>query len=187
MTCVSRIQKSNGDPWPGCATYSFMRTSALTWTWCGKSCKTESRRFAQPLSELSPLVNAPILSTLDSDEGSLSRTLYVGRRGSIGGLICQKTPLLHLGVPSSLDWRQAHATFDDAVAGLAAELRGRRPEHFPHSAWELVEHIRLAQADVIAFMRDSSYKAPAWPDDYWPSDPVPLIAVRHMLGAWPAK
>lgn len=150
-------------------------------------------------------------------------------------------------VASSLDWHEAHATFDDAVAGLAAELRGRRPEHFPHSAWELVEHIRLAQADLIAFMRDSSYKAPTWPDDYWPSEPAPrdsrtwddsiaavrrdraelkaiatdptldlatgipwgngqtylrtilvsvdhtayhvgeLIAVRHMLGAWPAK
>lgn len=76
-------------------------------------------------------------------------------------------------VASSIDWRQAHATFDDAVADLPAELRGRRVEHFPHSAWELVEHIRLAQADLIAFMRDSSYEAPAWPDDYWPSTQAP--------------
>lgn len=82
-------------------------------------------------------------------------------------------------VASSLDWREAHATFDDAVAGLAAELRGRRLEHFPHSAWELVEHIRLAQADLIAFMRDSSYEAPTWPDDYWPSEPAPRDS-----GAW---
>jgi uncharacterized damage-inducible protein DinB len=79
-------------------------------------------------------------------------------------------------VASSLDWREAHATFDDAVAGLAAELRGRRPGHYPHSAWELVEHIRLAQADLVAFMQNASYTAPKWPDDYWPSEPAPPTA-----------
>ncbi len=76
-------------------------------------------------------------------------------------------------VASSLAWREAHATFDDAVAGLSAELRGRRPAGFPHSAWELLEHIRLAQADLLAFMQDASYSAPKWPDDYWPSNPAP--------------
>jgi DinB family protein len=76
-------------------------------------------------------------------------------------------------VASSLDWHEAHATFDDAVAGLSTELRGRRPEHFPHSAWELLEHIRLTQADLVSFMRDASYTAPAWPEDYWPSEPAP--------------
>ncbi|MEO7216965.1 MAG: DinB family protein [Gemmatimonadaceae bacterium] len=76
-------------------------------------------------------------------------------------------------VATSVDWKQSHATFDDAVDGLSAELRGRRPEHFPHSIWELVEHIRIAQADIVAFMRDKSYKTPKWPDDYWPSEPAP--------------
>ena len=79
-------------------------------------------------------------------------------------------------VASSIDWRQAHATFDDAVAGLSAELRGRRPENYPHSAWELVEHIRLAQADLVAFMEDPAYVAPKWPDAYWPPEPVPPSA-----------
>ena len=79
-------------------------------------------------------------------------------------------------VASSLDWREAHATFDDAIAGLSAELRGRRPEHYPHSAWELVEHIRMAQADLIAFMQNASYAAPKWPDDYWPPTPAPPTA-----------
>ncbi|MEO9019040.1 MAG: DinB family protein [Gemmatimonadaceae bacterium] len=76
-------------------------------------------------------------------------------------------------VASSLDWHEAHATFDAAVADLSEELRGRRPEHFPHSVWELVEHIRITQADLLAFMRDASYKAATWPDDYWPSSPAP--------------
>ena len=76
-------------------------------------------------------------------------------------------------IASSIDWKQAHATFDDAVADLQPEFRGRRPEHFPHSAWELVEHIRLTQADLIMFMRDASYKTPAWPDEYWPAKQAP--------------
>jgi uncharacterized damage-inducible protein DinB len=76
-------------------------------------------------------------------------------------------------VASSLGWREAHATFDDAVAGLSVELRGRRPGHYPHSAWELVEHIRSTQADLVAFMQNASYTAPKWPDDYWPSEPAP--------------
>jgi hypothetical protein len=79
-------------------------------------------------------------------------------------------------VASSLDWHEAHATFDDAVAGLSAELRGRRPDHYPHSAWELVEHIRFTQTDLVAFMRDASYNAPVWPDQYWPSNPAPPSA-----------
>jgi uncharacterized damage-inducible protein DinB len=76
-------------------------------------------------------------------------------------------------VAASLDWHEAHATFDDAVAGLSAELRGRRPGHYPHSAWELVEHIRLTQADLVAFMQNASYTALKWPDDYWPPEPAP--------------
>ena len=76
-------------------------------------------------------------------------------------------------VASSLDWQEAHATFDAAVAELPSSLRGRRPEGFPHSAWELVEHIRIAQADLADFMERSDYHVMKWPDDYWPANPAP--------------
>ena len=79
-------------------------------------------------------------------------------------------------IASALDWKQAHATFDDAVAGLKVELRGKRPAHYPHSAWELVEHIRLAQADLLAFMTNASYAALKWPDNYWPAESAPSTA-----------
>ncbi len=91
-------------------------------------------------------------------------------------------------VTSSLDWEQAHASFDSAVKGLAVSLRGRRPKNYSHSAWELLEHLRLAQADLLAFMTDPEYTAPKWPGDYWPSSPQPpsraawntsVKAVRH--------
>ena len=76
-------------------------------------------------------------------------------------------------VASALDWDQAHATFDAAVANLPKELRGKRPDNFPHSAWELVEHIRIAQDDLADFMERADYHQIKWPDDYWPKDPAP--------------
>ena len=76
-------------------------------------------------------------------------------------------------VASSLDWDQAHATFDAAVANLAKDLRGKRPDNFPHSVWELVEHIRIAQDDLADFMERADYHQIKWPDDYWPTNPAP--------------
>ena len=72
-----------------------------------------------------------------------------------------------------LDWEEAHVGFDRAVDGILADRRGARPAGFEHSAWQLVEHMRLAQADIYAFCVDAHYKHEmTWPDDYWP-DPVP--------------
>jgi uncharacterized damage-inducible protein DinB len=72
-----------------------------------------------------------------------------------------------------LGWGDAHATFDAAVQGLAPEHRGVRPTGLPHSAWELLEHLRITQRDILDFCRDPEYEEPAWPDDYWPPEPVP--------------
>lgn len=76
-------------------------------------------------------------------------------------------------VASSLDWQEAHATFDAAVADFPSGLRGRRPDGFPHSAWELVEHIRIAQEDLADFMERADYHVLKWPDEYWPPTPAP--------------
>jgi uncharacterized damage-inducible protein DinB len=76
-------------------------------------------------------------------------------------------------VASSLDWEQAHAGLEKAIKDLAPELRGRRPDHFPHSAWELVDHIRRTQHDLLEFVRNPKYEEQKWPDDYWPPTPAP--------------
>src|SRR6266545_420128 len=72
-------------------------------------------------------------------------------------------------VASSLDWEQARVTLDNAVKGLPTDLRGRRAQGFPHSVWELVDHIRRTQHDLLEFCTNAHYHEPKWPDDYWPN------------------
>lgn len=81
-----------------------------------------------------------------------------------------------------LDSGHAHATFEDAVAGFPVHLRGRRAPGLPHSGWELLEHLRIAQWDILEFSRRSDHVSPAWPEGYWPGAPDPPDE-----GAWDAS
>ena len=84
------------------------------------------------------------------------------------------TPTWREIVASSLDWEQAHVGLDRAVEGLPPELRGRRPEGTPYSIWQLLEHIRRAQHDLLEFCRNPEYTHELeWPADYWPDAPEP--------------
>jgi hypothetical protein len=67
----------------------------------------------------------------------------------------------------------AHVSLQDALKGLRPELRGVKPDHLPYSAWQLVEHIRIAQWDMLQFCKDANHKSPKWPDDYWPKENAP--------------
>ncbi|HTP67749.1 MAG TPA: DinB family protein [Dongiaceae bacterium] len=67
----------------------------------------------------------------------------------------------------------AHAGFDSAVKDFPANLRGARPNDLPHSAWQLVEHLRIAQWDIIEYALNPKHKSPSFPDGYWPKSPEP--------------
>ncbi|MGC1449428.1 MAG: DinB family protein [Candidatus Sulfotelmatobacter sp.] len=67
----------------------------------------------------------------------------------------------------------AHAKFDDVIKGLKPSLRGANPAKFPHTAWMLLEHMRLAQWDILEFSRNPKYIAPQWPVGYWPKTEAP--------------
>jgi uncharacterized damage-inducible protein DinB len=67
-----------------------------------------------------------------------------------------------------LDFNQAHVTFDRVVKGIPPRLRGALPQGVEHSLWQLVEHLRITQADILEFCRTSTYKDKQWPADYWP-------------------
>jgi DinB superfamily len=76
-----------------------------------------------------------------------------------------------------LDWEEAHVGFDTAVDGIPPDTRGARAEGFEHSPWQLLEHLRIAQEDILDFCVNASYQhRMKWPDDYWPKDPAPPSA-----------
>ena len=72
-----------------------------------------------------------------------------------------------------LDWEDAHVGFDAVVRGWPIRLRSKIPAGMTHSAWQLLEHLRLAQRDIYEFCTDANYAERAWPKDYWPSAPAP--------------
>ena len=75
-----------------------------------------------------------------------------------------------------LDWEEAHVGFDKAIDGIPADKRGVKAPGFEYSAWQLLEHMRLAQLDILDFCVNPKYvHAMKWPDDYWPA-PVPASA-----------
>jgi hypothetical protein len=76
----------------------------------------------------------------------------------------------------------AHARFEDAIAGIPARLRGTKPARFPHSPWMLLEHLRIAQWDILEFSRHRKHVSPDWPKGYWPRSEAPPSS-----GAWNAS
>ena len=67
----------------------------------------------------------------------------------------------------------AHANFDAATKDLPADLQGKRPPGGEHSPWEILEHLRIAQWDILEFVRNSKHVSPEFPRGYWPSTPAP--------------
>jgi uncharacterized damage-inducible protein DinB len=72
-----------------------------------------------------------------------------------------------------IDFGDAHVTCDDALAELDLSLQGKRVHALPHSPWELLEHMRVTQHDILEFCVNPQYKEMKWPDDYWPKRAAP--------------
>lgn len=90
-----------------------------------------------------------------------------------------------------LEGRGAHVDFGGAVAGLTAKAAGRRAAGLPHTAWQLVEHLRIALRDLVEYSRSAEHVSPPWPEGYWPAADAPpseaawddsLAAYRRHLG-----
>ena len=75
-----------------------------------------------------------------------------------------------------LDGGGAHAKFGDIVTDVPESLRGKKPESLPHSAWMLLEHLSLAQRDILEFSRNPKHESPKWPEGYWPDSEAPPTA-----------
>ena len=68
---------------------------------------------------------------------------------------------------------EAHVGFEKAIAGLPPGLRAVKPPNLPFSAWHLLEHLRIAQWDIVEFCVNPKHVSPAWPEGYWPEDDAP--------------
>ena len=76
----------------------------------------------------------------------------------------------------SLRGRGAHIPFERAVHGFPGELAGRSVPGLPHTAWQILYHLWIAQWDILEFVRDPGHRSPAWPEGYWPREPAPSAA-----------
>ena len=81
-----------------------------------------------------------------------------------------------------LGWEDARAGFESIVGRVPPEMRGVVPQGLPYSAWQLLEHLRIAQNDILEFCRNPDYREKTWPDDYWPRAPAP-----PSTNAWDAS
>jgi len=67
-----------------------------------------------------------------------------------------------------LEKGNAHVPFDEAIANLSSELRTKTPKDLPYNIWQLTEHIRITQWDIVEFCISANHQSPKWPDEYWP-------------------
>ena len=82
--------------------------------------------------------------------------------------------LLRKQLVELLNGGSAHVNFENAIAHMPFKLAGVRPENIPYSGWELCEHIRIAQWDMVEFCKNAKHKSPKWPDKYWPLTKGPI-------------
>ncbi len=85
----------------------------------------------------------------------------------------QRADPLRQHIALLLDWHNAHVTFDHALADLPLAYRGTQPPGLSYSPWQLLEHLRLAQHDILDFCVNPQYVEGKWPDDYWPESQAP--------------
>jgi hypothetical protein len=67
----------------------------------------------------------------------------------------------------------AHSTFEDIIKTIPEKVRGTKPKGFSHTPWQLLEHLRIAQWDILEFSRDPEHTSPPWPEGYWPKEDAP--------------
>ena len=74
---------------------------------------------------------------------------------------------------AALQKANAHTTFEDAVKDIPFKFLGAVPEGLPYSLWQLIEHIRITQWDILEFSRNPQHESPQWPEGYWPKEKAP--------------
>ena len=85
----------------------------------------------------------------------------------------KKTDPLRRHLINLLTKAEAHVDLESSIKGFPVKLQGKKPEGSPHTPWQLLEHIRIAQWDILEFSKNAKHKSPKWPDEYWPTEDAP--------------
>ncbi len=88
----------------------------------------------------------------------------------------KKSDALRQHLLALLDGQDAHLNFETVIARFPAKLRGAKPKGAAHTAWQLLEHMRIAQWDILEFSRDANHVSPKFPEGYWPESDAPSAA-----------
>lgn len=88
----------------------------------------------------------------------------------------KQTGILREQLLSALKGDQSHLDFASALKDFPPQLYGRKLPGAPHTAWQLLEHLRIAQHDILEFSRNPKHKSPQWPEGYWPAEEAPADA-----------
>jgi len=84
-----------------------------------------------------------------------------------------ETEILLKNLIELLNKGNSHVLLDDALDNIPFGMLGKTPENLPYNLWQMSEHIRISQKDILEFSRNSKYKSPQWPEGYWPSNTQP--------------
>jgi len=85
----------------------------------------------------------------------------------------EKDQVLRDQLIEMLTGEHAHVNFDNAIKGIPEKLIGVRPDKIPYSIWQITEHIRITQWDILEFSRKEQHISPKWPQGYWPKNEAP--------------
>lgn len=85
----------------------------------------------------------------------------------------KEATILRSRLVDALRGHESHIEFDDAIKDFPPDSRGTKPAGAPHTAWQLLEHMRIAQNDILEFSRDPEHQSPDWPEGYWPTTEAP--------------
>ncbi len=86
-----------------------------------------------------------------------------------------------------LEGKGAHVDFETAVKKASVAVRGKRPKGAAHSPWEILEHMRIAQWDILEFSRDAKHASPEWPAGYWPKSAAPPTKTAWNQASAPSE
>ena len=104
------------------------------------------------------------------------RTKRTAASRSAGAIGAARARMLREDVAQLFRGRGAHVTFEKAVASMPHALQGQKPAGAPYTPWQQLEHLRLAQRDILDYVRDPDYTEKTWPDDYWSMESPPSQA-----------